>query len=253
MVRFLNERHRETSIDTESVWSVYEAVFGDFSDKHTWRAVVWDKHTARHGFRVAKAFEDEVLVGFAYGYTGDKGQWWTDNALETLNPDVGEAWLGGHFELVSLGVRESAEGNGTAENSAGPSRRPSTRTLGLDDVLGCVRPGQGGSTSLKVGTSSGEAFAKEPSSWGVASSRMRLPFDALDHRQLPCTRCSTRDGGQVCDATTSTTGQAPPIVVEMTVAVVPRCGWWLDQNETPASAPDIVIWLESASSQKPRP
>ena len=51
----------------------------------------------------------------------------------------------------------------------------------------------------------------------------------------------------------STTGQAPPIVVAMTVAVVPRSGWWLDQNETPASAPDMVIWGESAFSQKPRP
>jgi hypothetical protein len=58
---------------------------------------------------------------------------------------------------------------------------------------------------------------------------------------------------QVCDSTISTTGQAPPIVVEMTVAVVPRSGWWLDQNETPASAPDMVIWGESAFSQKPRP
>lgn len=111
MVRFLMSDTVDAH-DTESVWSVYEAVFGDFSDEDTWRAVVWDKHTARHGFRVARAFEDEVLVGFAYGYTGDKGQWWTDNALETLNPDVGEAWLGGHFELVSLGVRESARGTG---------------------------------------------------------------------------------------------------------------------------------------------
>ena len=53
-----------------------------------------------------------MLVGFAYGYTGDKGQWWTDNALEILNPDVAEAWLGGHFELVSVAVRESARGTG---------------------------------------------------------------------------------------------------------------------------------------------
>ena len=48
-------------------------------------------------------------------------------------------------------------------------------------------------------------------------------------------------------------GPAPPIVVEMTVAVVPRSGWWLDQNETPASPPDMVISGESAFSQKPRP
>ena len=98
--------------DTDSVWSVYEAVFGDFPDQGTWRAAVWDRHTARSGFRIARAYQGESLVGFAYGYTGDKGQWWTDNALETLSPDVAQAWLGGHFELVSLGVRESARGTG---------------------------------------------------------------------------------------------------------------------------------------------
>jgi hypothetical protein len=57
---------------------------------------------------------------------------------------------------------------------------------------------------------------------------------------------------QVCDSMVSTTGQAP-IVVEMTVAVVLRSGWWLDQNETPASAPDMVIRGESAFSHTPRP
>ncbi len=52
---------------------------------------------------------------------------------------------------------------------------------------------------------------------------------------------------------TSATGQAPPIVLPMTVAVVPRTGWWLDQNETPASPPDMVISGESELTQNPRP
>lgn len=74
---------------------------------------------------------------------------------------------------------------------------------------------------------------------------------ALD-AAAPFIRRSTR-GGQVYEWTISTKGQAPSIVVEMTVVVVSRSGWWLDQNEAPASAPDMVIWGESASSQKPRP
>jgi hypothetical protein len=52
---------------------------------------------------------------------------------------------------------------------------------------------------------------------------------------------------------TTAMGRAPPMVVEMTVAVVPRSGWWLDQNDTPASPPDIVISGESTFSQKPSP
>ncbi len=47
-------------------------------------------------------------MGFAYGYTGEHGQWWTDQATRVLAPDVAAEWLGGHFDLVSLGVLEEA-------------------------------------------------------------------------------------------------------------------------------------------------
>lgn len=55
------------------------------------------------------------------------------------------------------------------------------------------------------------------------------------------------------DVTTSATGRASPIVVEMAVAVVPRLGWWLDQNETSAIPPDIVISGAPAFNHRPRP
>lgn len=111
MVRF-RVSEAVSAHDADSVWSVYEPVFGDFPDQQTWRSAVWDKHTVRSGFRLAGAFEDEALVGFAYGYTGEAGQWWTDNAFEALGPDVAHEWLGGHFELVSIGVAEPARGQG---------------------------------------------------------------------------------------------------------------------------------------------
>jgi GNAT superfamily N-acetyltransferase len=90
------------------VWRVYDAVFGDFPDCGTWRGAVWDRHRHRAGFRIARAYDSGVLVGFAYGYTGEHGQWWTDNARKVLDPGVAEAWLGGHFELVSIGVIDAA-------------------------------------------------------------------------------------------------------------------------------------------------
>jgi len=86
------------------VWPVYESVFGDYSDYETWRASVWDTHRVRTGFRLARAYDADLLLGFAYGYTGQRGQWWTDHALEVLEPDIADTWLGGHFELVSIGV-----------------------------------------------------------------------------------------------------------------------------------------------------
>jgi ribosomal protein S18 acetylase RimI-like enzyme len=95
-----------------SLWPVYQSVFDDQRDFDTWRDEVWDRHRVRDGFRLARAHDEGRLVGFAYGCTGRDGQWWTDNARRVLPPDVGQAWLGGHFELVSLGVVAGARGRG---------------------------------------------------------------------------------------------------------------------------------------------
>ncbi len=107
-----------TEADTEEIWPVYDAVFGDCADIDTWRSTTWDLHVAREGFRVARAYDavdggGRRLVGFAYGYTGEHGQWWTDQAARVLAPDVAAEWLGGHFDLVSLGVLEQARRRGT--------------------------------------------------------------------------------------------------------------------------------------------
>jgi GNAT superfamily N-acetyltransferase len=91
-----------------ALWPVYQSAFGDYAEVDIWRECAWDIHSARRDFRVARAFRDGAVVGFAYGYTGDAGQWWTDHARMALRPDVADAWLGGHFELVTIGVIESA-------------------------------------------------------------------------------------------------------------------------------------------------
>jgi ribosomal protein S18 acetylase RimI-like enzyme len=98
--------------DAAAVWSVYDPVFGDQPDEDTWREAVWDRHVVRPGFRLARALANGRLVGFAYGYTGARGQWWTDRAAEVLDPRVAGEWLGGHFELVSIGVLPEARGAG---------------------------------------------------------------------------------------------------------------------------------------------
>lgn len=101
-----------TQADTLATFGVYDAVFGDQPGLGEWLEHVWDPHVARDGFRLARAYEDDLLVGFGYGYTGNRGQWWTDRAATVLPPEVAETWLGGHFELVSVGVLESARGHG---------------------------------------------------------------------------------------------------------------------------------------------
>ena len=90
-----------TAEDGARLWPVNDSVFGDYCDYETWRASVWDEQRGRSGFRLARAHDADALVGFAYGYTGEHGQWWTDNALKVLDPDTAEAWLGGHFGTCS--------------------------------------------------------------------------------------------------------------------------------------------------------
>ncbi|WP_203718247.1 GNAT family N-acetyltransferase, partial [Asanoa siamensis] len=96
-------RGSATARDGAALWPVYDAVFGDHPTYHGWRESVWDRHRTRPGFRLARAHKTG-LVGFAYGYTGEQGQWWTDQARAALPSDVADEWLGGHFEVVSIGV-----------------------------------------------------------------------------------------------------------------------------------------------------
>jgi ribosomal protein S18 acetylase RimI-like enzyme len=100
----------------DELWPLYRRVFGDFDNVRAWRDGVWDRHSARPGFRLAVAREGDSLVGFAYGYTGEHGQWWTDRAATVLDPAVASDWLGGHFELVSIGVAETARGAGVGRH-----------------------------------------------------------------------------------------------------------------------------------------
>jgi ribosomal protein S18 acetylase RimI-like enzyme len=96
------------------LWPLYDSVFGDYADFETWHRSVWAKHSVREGFCLARAYDGDSLVGFAYGYTGERGQWWTDNVRPVLEPEVAETWLGGHFELVSLVVAAATRRRGIA-------------------------------------------------------------------------------------------------------------------------------------------
>jgi hypothetical protein len=82
--------HSAGAADGVAIWPVYQAVFGDYAAFEAWRDVVWDKHRLRDGFRLARAYGGHALLGFAYGYTGRPGQWWTDNARIVLEPEVAD-------------------------------------------------------------------------------------------------------------------------------------------------------------------
>ena len=101
-----------TDADAEELWPVYAEVFEETRDLASWRADTWDRHVARAGFRLARVRRGGELMGFAYGLTGENGQWWTDRVTAVWPSGLADEWLDGHFELVSLGVRPVARGLG---------------------------------------------------------------------------------------------------------------------------------------------
>ena len=70
------------------------------------------RHAARERFRCVVASRHDELVGFAYGYTGRRGQWWSDEVAARAPTDVVETWLDGHFEFVELAVDPAAQRHG---------------------------------------------------------------------------------------------------------------------------------------------
>lgn len=46
---------RVSEQEAADLWPVYDPVFADQPDEGTWRDSVWDRHSARGGFRLVRA------------------------------------------------------------------------------------------------------------------------------------------------------------------------------------------------------
>lgn len=78
------------------------------------------RHAAYEDFRLVAAEEGTEFVGFAYGYTGREGMWWTDLVAGAVPAEQVPRWLGGHFEFVEIAVlpRVQRRGIGSALHDA---------------------------------------------------------------------------------------------------------------------------------------
>jgi len=82
-------------------------------------------------FLVARGDGDAIL-GFAYGYTGEYGQWWTERVAQALTDEQRADWLDPpHFEVVELHVRPAWQrtGIGSALLAQLLTRQPHDRAL----------------------------------------------------------------------------------------------------------------------------
>lgn len=72
------------------------------------------RHAKRNGFRLVLSRTDEKVSGYAYGFTGKRGQFWSDWLAGAAPKDIVETWVGDHFELVDLVVDPAYRGRGIA-------------------------------------------------------------------------------------------------------------------------------------------
>lgn len=103
----------------DSLVAVYRDVFGPSQsnavvDIKGFSEGLLDRHRHRKGFRllIAKTPGANGVVGFAYGYKGEPGQFWHDTIFQALSPDQRQAWMHDYFEYVELAVSTSHQGRG---------------------------------------------------------------------------------------------------------------------------------------------
>jgi ribosomal protein S18 acetylase RimI-like enzyme len=103
--------------------AVYAAAMNPPEYQLPGRYSIMERHAGYSAFRAvlvtapAQATEDEMLVGFAYGFHGEGGQWWHDLVFQAVTRARGReaagGWLADSFEIAEVHVRPRHQGQGT--------------------------------------------------------------------------------------------------------------------------------------------
>ena len=92
---------------------VHRAALGAGALSDQWAREQLPRHIERENFVFLVARDGDQTIGFAYGYTGAYGQWWTDHVAKALTAGQREVWLDPpHFEIVELHVLPFAQRHG---------------------------------------------------------------------------------------------------------------------------------------------
>jgi GNAT superfamily N-acetyltransferase len=102
----------ELSARMDDVLAVYAAAMEVPLAAAMTRRGILLSHLDRRSLRAVAALEDEQLIGIAYGYVGERGQWWHDQVAASLTPQQQATWLQDAFEVCELHVRPERQGIG---------------------------------------------------------------------------------------------------------------------------------------------
>jgi ribosomal protein S18 acetylase RimI-like enzyme len=92
---------------------VHRAALGAGALSDEWARDRLPDHAGRDDFVFLVAREDGELVGFAYGYAGAYGRWWTEHVAAALTARQRAQWLDPpHYEVVELHVRPARQRRG---------------------------------------------------------------------------------------------------------------------------------------------
>lgn len=100
--------------------AIYLAAYGDPSlpesrlDADNFVKSTIRRHSRRAGFRMVLATTDGEISGYAYGFTGKHGQFWSDWLSGAAPAHIVDTWVGDHFELVDIVVDPAHRGQGVA-------------------------------------------------------------------------------------------------------------------------------------------
>ncbi len=102
----------ELSARSDEVLDVYAAAMEVPRAAAKTRKGILLSHLDRRGLRAVGALQGDALVGIAYGYVGEPGQWWHDQVAASLTPEQVRDWLLNAFEVCELHVRPELQGRG---------------------------------------------------------------------------------------------------------------------------------------------
>jgi len=99
---------------------VHRSALGPGALSDEWVGERLPRHATRSGFAFLVAREPQGAVngfgsvlGFAYGYDGERGHWWSERVAQALTAAQRADWLDRpHFEVAELHVRPGAQRRG---------------------------------------------------------------------------------------------------------------------------------------------
>jgi GNAT superfamily N-acetyltransferase len=92
---------------------VHRSALGPGALSDEWAAERLPRHVERAGFVFLVARADDRITGFAYGYDGARGHWWSEQVARSLSAAQRADWLDPpHYEVAELHVLPGAQRRG---------------------------------------------------------------------------------------------------------------------------------------------